>query len=203
MLPLKEKKERALGTKLFLKAERCSSPKCALTRRPYRPGMHGKSRKVLSEYGRQLLEKQKIKISYGLNEKQIRTIFQKALKKPAAIKDFIIQELETRLDNVVFKLGLASSRRIARQIVSHGHILVDGRKVSTPSFKVGVENLISIRPQSKNLSNFKDLSNILKNYQPPAWLTLDKEKMEGKVLVFPQEVDGVFDISLVTDYYSR
>jgi len=203
MLPLKEKKERALGTKLFLKAERCSSPKCALTRRPYRPGMHGKSRKVLSEYGRQLLEKQKIKISYGLNEKQIRTIFQKALKKPAAIKDFIIRELETRLDNVVFKLGLASSRRIARQIVSHGHILVDGRKVSTPSFKVGVENLISIRPQSKNLSNFKDLSNILKNYQPPAWLTLDKEKMEGKVLVFPQEVDGVFDISLVTDYYSR
>jgi len=203
MLPLKEKKERALGTKLFLKAERCSSPKCALTRRPYRPGMHGKSRKVLSEYGRQLLEKQKIKISYGLNEKQIRTIFQKALKKPAAIKDFIIRELETRLDNVVFKLGLASSRRIARQIVSHGHILVDGRKVSTPSFKVGVGDLISIRPQSKNLSNFKDLSNILKNYQPPAWLTLDKEKMEGKVLVFPQEVDGVFDISLVTDYYSR
>ena len=203
MLPLKEKKERALGTKLFLKAERCSSPKCALTRRPYRPGMHGKSRKVLSEYGRQLLEKQKIKISYGLNERQIRTIFQKALKKPAAIKDFIIRELETRLDNVVFKLGLASSRRIARQIVSHGHILVDGRKVSTPSFKVGVGDLISIRPQSKNLSNFKDLSNILKNYQPPAWLTLDKEKMEGKVLVFPQEVDGVFDISLVTDYYSR
>ena len=203
MLPLKEKKERALGTKLFLKAERCSSPKCALTRRPYRPGMHGKSRKVLCEYGRQLLEKQKIKISYGLNEKQIRTIFQKALKKPAAIKDFIIRELETRLDNVVFKLGLASSRRIARQIVSHGHILVDGRKVSTPSFKVGVGNLISIRPQSKNLSNFKDLSNILKNYQPPAWLTLDKEKMEGKVLVFPQEIDSVFDISLVTDYYSR
>ena len=203
MLPLKEKKERALGTKLFLKAERCSSPKCALTRRPYRPGMHGKSRKVLSEYGRQLLEKQKIKISYGLNEKQIRTIFQKALKKPAAIKDFIIQELETRLDNVVFKLGLAPSRRVARQIVSHGHILVNGRKVLVPSFKVGIGNLISIRPQSKNLSNFKDLPNTLKNYQPPAWLTLDKEKIEGKVLVFPQEVDGIFDISLVIDYYSR
>jgi len=165
--------------------------------------MHGKSRKVLSEYGRQLLEKQKIKISYGLNERQIRTIFQKALKKSAAIKDFIIRGLETRLDNVVFKLGLAPSRRVARQIVSHGHILVDGRKVSTPSFKVGVGDLISIRPQSKNLSNFKDLSNILKNYQPPAWLTLDKEKMEGKVLVFPQEVDGIFDISLVIDYYSR
>ena len=203
MQRVKEKKERALGAKLFLKAERCISPKCALTRRPYRPGMHGKSRKILSEYGRQLLEKQKIKISYGLNEKQIRTIFQKALKKSAAIKDFIIRGLETRLDNVVFKLGLAPSRRVARQIVSHGHILVNGRKVLVPSFKVGIGNLISIRPQSKNLSNFKDLPNTLKNYQPPAWLTLDKEKIEGKVLVFPQEVDGVFDISLVTDYYSR
>jgi len=203
MKKILEKKERALGAKLFLKAERCASPKCAFTRRAYRPGMHGKTRKALSEYGRQLLEKQKLKISYGLNERQIKKIFEKALKKSTDIKNFIIQELETRLDNVVFKLGLAPSRRVARQLISHGHFLVNGEKVSIPSFKVGVGSLISIRPQSKNLSNFKDLSAALKSYQPPAWLDLDKEKMEGRVLALPETSESAFDISPVIDYYSK
>ncbi len=203
MLHVKEKKERALGTKLFLKGERCGSSKCALTRRPYRPGMHGKKRKNISEYGHQLLEKQKIKYSYGLNETQIKKIFQEALKSSANIKDFVIKELESRLDNVAFKLGFAPSRRVARQLISHGHIAVNNKKVKVPSYKVNIGDVISIRPQSKNITNFKDLENNLKKYQPPTWLFLDKEKMEGKVLAFPQEVDGQFDINVVVDYYAR
>jgi len=203
MLHVKEKKERALGTKLFLKGERCGSSKCALTRRSYRPGMHGKKRKNISEYGHQLLEKQKIKYSYGLNETQIKKIFQEALKSSANIKDFVIKELESRLDNVAFKLGFAPSRRVARQLISHGHIAVNNKKVKVPSYKVNIGDVISIRPQSKNITNFKDLENNLKKYQPPTWLFLDKEKMEGKVLAFPQEVDGQFDINVVVDYYAR
>jgi small subunit ribosomal protein S4 len=203
MIHLKEKKERSLGVKLFLKGERCNSPKCALTRRPYRPGIHGKRRRVVSEYGHQLSEKQKIKFSYGLNERQLRTIFQKALKKPGAIKDFIVKALETRLDSTIFRLGIASSKRIARQMVSHGHILVNGKRVSAPSYKVLVGDVICIRPQSKEMSMFKDLKNSLKNYQVPTWLALDQEKIEGKVLSFPSEVDSAFDINLVVDYYSK
>jgi small subunit ribosomal protein S4 len=186
-----------------LKGERCGSSKCALTRRPYRPGMHGKKRKNISEYGHQLLEKQKIKYSYGLNETQIKKIFQEALKSSANIKDFVIKELESRLDNVAFKLGFAPSRRVARQLISHGHIAVNNKKVKVPSYKVNIGDVISIRPQSKNITNFKDLENNLKKYQPPTWLFLDKEKMEGKVLAFPQEVDGQFDINVVVDYYAR
>lgn len=203
MLHVKEKKERSLGVKLFLKGERCNSPKCALTRRPSRPGVHGKRRRVISEYGYQLSEKQKIKFSYGLNERQLRTIFQKALKKPGVIKNFIVRALETRLDSAIFRLGLVSSRRIARQIVSHGHILVNGKKVSAPSYKVLIGDIISIRPKSKEMPMFKDLKNTLKNYQLPTWLALDKEKTEGKVLAFPEEVDNTFDINLVVDYYSK
>lgn len=203
MLHLKEKKERSLGVKLFLKGERCNSPKCALTRRPYRPGIHGKRRRVVSEYGHQLSEKQKIKFSYGLNERQLRTIFQKALKKPGAIRDFIVKALETRLDSTIFRLGIASSKRIARQMVSHGHILVNGKRVSAPSYKVLVGDVICIRPQSKEMSMFKDLKNSLKNYQVPTWLALDQEKIEGKILAFPSEVDSAFDINLVVDYYSK
>lgn len=204
MKSVKEKKERALGVKLFLKGDRCNSPKCALTRRPSRPGVHGKSRRRnSSEYGRQLSEKQKIKFSYGLNERQIKTIFHKALKKTGNIKDFILKELEGRSDNVVSRLGLASSRRIARQLVSHGHIFINGKKISTPSYKVKVGDLITIRPQSKDLTIFKEIQNNLKNYQTPVWLALDKEKIEGRVLAFPSEVEGLFDINLVIDYYSR
>lgn len=203
MKSVKEKKERALGVKLFLKGERCNSPKCALTRRPSRPGVHGKARRRPSEYGRQLSEKQKIKFSYGLNERQIKTIFHKALGKTGNIRDFILRELETRLDNVVSKLGWTFSRRIARQLVSHGHILVNGKKIYTSSYKVKIGDLITIRPQSKDLTIFKEIQNNLKNYQTPVWLALDKEKIEGRVLAFPSDIEVSFDINLVIDYYSR
>lgn len=205
MIHLKEKKERSLGVKLFLKGDRCNSPKCALTRRPYKPGVHGhgKRRRIISEYGHQLAEKQKIKFSYGLNERQLMTIFHKAIKKPGAIKNFIVKELETRLDNVIFRLGFATSRRIARQLVSHGHIFVNEKRVSVPSYKVSIGDMISIRPQSKDFLMFKDLKNNLAKYQAPTWLALDPNKIEGKILGMPSEVDSVFDINVVVDYYSK
>lgn len=194
-----EKKERALGAKLFLKAERCSSPKCVTVRRPYRPGLHGQKRYSLSEYGKQLREKQKIQISYGLNSRQMQNLFKK--KKP----DEIIKILETRLDRVLFLLGLAGSMRIARQLVSHGHITVNGRRVTIPSCRVRISDVVAIRPGSIRMKVFEDLRTKLKQYEPPSWLTLDKEKLEGKCLAEPDASNIVlpFDINLVVQFYSR
>ncbi|MBI3638198.1 30S ribosomal protein S4 [Candidatus Wolfebacteria bacterium] len=200
----KEKKERSLGVKLFLKGERCSSPKCVTVRRPYRPGVHGKSRRrPLSEYGTQLLEKQRIKVSYGLGEKQLEKIFKNALAGSGSITDTIMNSLERQLVNVIFRLGLASSRISARQVVSHGHILVNGKKITIPSCVLRVGDLISIKPASKELLIFKDLPNIIKKYDPPLWLELDKEKLEGKIKSLPHNVEIPFDINLVVDYYSK
>lgn len=202
-----EKKERSLGMKLFLKGGRCSSPKCVMVRRPYRPGVHGKSRRrrALSEYGQQLLEKQRIKVSYGLKEAQIRRLFKEALiiKRGVAVDKNIVASLERRLDNVIFRFGLASSRVIARQLISHGHLLVNNKKVTIPSFSVKIGDFISIKPSSKNLLIFKDLPNTIKKYETPDWLKLDKEKLEGQVVSLPQDTKFPFDINLVIDYYSR
>ncbi|MEK7549269.1 MAG: 30S ribosomal protein S4 [Patescibacteria group bacterium] len=194
----KEKKERALGEKLFLKGTRCNSPKCAMVRRPYRPGMHGKRRRgALSEFGQQLLEKQRIKISYGLKESQIARIFEEASPRQ------IIGALERRLDNTVFRLGLAPSRITARQYIGHCHFLVNNKKVSIPSFLVRVGDTVSIKPASKNLLIFKELSNTIKKHNPPEWLEIDEEKIEGKVKSLPSDAELPFNINLVVDYYSR
>lgn len=199
----KEKKERALGVKLGLKAERCNSPKCAMVRRPYRPGVHGKSfRRALSEFGQQLLEKQKIKITYGLKEAQLRTIFKNA-SKTGSIGQTVINMLERRLDNIVFRLGFAPSRITARQYVNHGHFLVNGKKVNAPSYSVKVNDIISIKPSSKNLLIFKDLPDNIKKYNPPEWLQTDENKIEGKVKNMPSNVEMLFDMNLVVDYYSK
>jgi len=194
----KEKKERALGEKLFLKGIRCNSPKCAMVRRPYRPGMHGKRRHgALSEFGQQLLEKQRIKISYGLKESQIARIFKEASPRQ------IIGALERRLDNTVFRLGVAPSRITARQYISHGHFLVNNKKVTIPSFLVKVGDIISIKSASKNLLIFKELSNTIKKHNPPEWLEVDGEKIEGKIKSLPSDAELTFNINLVVDYYSR
>jgi len=200
----KEKLERALGVKLFLKGERCNSPKCAMVRRPTRPGMHGAKRKrALSEYGSQLLEKQRIKANYGLREAQLAKIVKSAIKKTGSVNDIIISELERQLSNAVFRLGLASSRMVARQLVSHGHILVNGKNISASSYAVKPNDAISIKPSSQKLLLFNDLSNKLKKYDSPVWLALDKDKLEGKALSLPQDVEMPFDIGLVVDYYSK
>lgn len=193
-----EKKERALGTKLFLKAERCNSPKCVTIRRPYRPGVHGQKRHSISEYGRQLHEKQKIQITYGLNNRQMRGLFKNHREK-------IIALLETRLDRVVYLLGLAASPRIARQLVSHGHIVVNGRKVTIPSYHVKIGDVIGIRSESRLIKIFEDLRTKLKQYEPPVWLVLDKEKLEGKCLAGPDasNTNFPFDSNLVVQFYSR
>lgn len=182
MMDNKCKKCRRAGEKLFLKGEKCFSPKCPLTRKPYPPGIFGKSkrkrvRRGLSEYGAQLREKQKIKFSYGLRERQ----FSNYLKEATPLFEL----LESRLDNVVFRLGFSDSRLGARQIVSHGHIMVNSRKVNIPSCRLKIGDKISIRPQSANKAVFKDLDIKLKKYNPPSWIKLDKIKKEGEIIGRP------------------
>lgn len=197
-----EKKERSLGTKLSIRGDRCESPKCALIRKPHKPGQHGKSFSKLSEFGTQLKEKQKIKFSYGLTDKQLRKIFSVASKSNDAIA-VITTLLESRLDNVVMRLGLVPSRSIARQMTSHGHFLVNGKRVKTPSYRVKVNDIITIKESAKSNLVFEEIENKLKNYEVPVWLALDKSKLEGKMESLPHGVDFPFNINLVVDYYSK
>lgn len=201
----KEKLERSLGVKLFLKGDRCNSPKCAMVRRPNRPGVHGaKRRRAPSEFGGQLMEKQRIRASYGLRESQLSAIVANAIKKTgAAAGEEIIGSLEGQFANVVFRLGLASSRTVARQLISHGHFLIGKKKIKAPFYSLKVGEIISISPKSKELLIFNDLSNKLKKYDVPEWLLLDKEKLEGKLLSLPKNIEIPFDINLVVDYYSK
>lgn len=200
-----EKKERALGMNLFLKGERCNSPKCVMVRRPYRPGLHGKKkRRAVSEYGQQLLEKQRIKASYGLKEAQLVRIVEGALRKKSGnVGEMIINALERQLFNVMFRLGFAPSRIVARQLTGHGHICVNGKKIDTPSYSVKVGDVVSIKTASRGLLIFKNLTDTIKKHEPPAWLSLDKEKIEGRVKNLPSEIETPIDINLVVDYYSK
>lgn len=196
-----EKKERALGTKLFLKATRCLSPKCAMVRRPTKPGIHGNQkggRKASSEYGRQLQEKQKVQLSYGLNNRQMRKLFRG--RKETGL---IMESLEKRLDNVVFRLGLADSRAIARQLINHGHVLVNKKKVTIPSYRVAVGEKIEINPNSRQSKLFAGLELKLKKFEPPKWLKLEKEKLVGELVSKPEDENLLFDLRLVAEYYSR
>jgi len=202
LLKAKEKKERALGTKLFLKGDRCNSPKCAMIRRPYKPGMHGKKRRSVSDFGLQLREKQKIQLTFGLNNRQLGKMFKELAVKGTMSGQDILNLLERRLDNAVFRLGFANSRIKARQLVSHGHFLVNGRKVTIPSYKVRVSDKITIRrmPLSKV---FEDLPIKLKKYEPPTWLKVDADKIIGEVVALPQESESHLNPSLVLEYFSR
>jgi small subunit ribosomal protein S4 len=199
MRRITEKKERALGVKLFLKPERCNSPKCVMIRRPYRPGVHGLRRGgPVSDYGRQLKEKQKIQLTYGLSNRQMSNLFKEPLER-------ILLTLEKRLDRVVFLLGFAPSPRVARQLVSHGHIHVNGRKVTIPSYHVRIGDVIAVRPESRKKKVFEGLSEKLKQYEPPAWLKLDKKELKGECLQNPkiEEINLAFDANLVGQFYSR
>ncbi len=201
MKSVKEKKERALGTKLFLKAERCSSHKCVMIRRPYRPGQHGqKRRRALSDYGNQLQEKQKIQIVYGLTNRQMRNVFRAHAGNP----EKIVATFEKRLDRVVYLLGLATSPRIARQLVSHGHIIINEKKVNIPSYEVKQGDVIGVRSRSKGLELFSDISARLKKHEPPQWLKLDADKLQGICEGEPSE-DAMlaFDINTVGQFYMR
>ena len=172
-------------------------------RKSYRPGLHGKGRHSVSEFGQQLNEKQKIKASYGLRESQMQKVFSAAAKNPGVTGNMILQLLERRLDNAVFRLGLAPSRSVARQLVGHGHIMVNAKKVSAPSYLVKAKDQISIRMQSKDSPVFKELPESLKKYEEPSWLRLDKEKQSGEVLALPKDFEVPFDVNMVVDYYSK
>lgn len=204
MFNTQEKRERALGTKLFLKAHRCNSPKCATIRNPQLPGVHGKARRrPPSEVGIQLREKQKIKAAYGIREAAMSKVFASANKNPGVTGQMIGVFLERRLDNVVYRLGFAPSRSVARQLVGHGHITVNGRKVSIPSYLVRVNDAIAIRAQSAAHPLFANVRESLKQYEVPVWLSLDKEKLEGRVVSAPKDFDMPFDVNMVVDYYSK
>ncbi len=195
---------RRFGQKLGLN-ERCLSHKCALLRRRYRPGVHGRKPKVLSLYGRQLLEKQRVRFSYLISEKQMKNYVKLAKSSKKSAPEALIEILERRLDNVVWRAGYVPAKTTARQLVSHGHFLVNGQKMRSPSYLVKEGDVISIRPQSRDLKVFEDLPQRLKFYKPPSWLSIDPNTLETKVLKLPQasEIQHNFNLGLVIDFYSR
>lgn len=189
-----------------MKGERCFGQKCAMIRRPFAPGVHGKNRRrQLSEYGRQLAEKQKVRFAYGVSEKQLKNYFSKVSGRKGNKGEHLLMELEKRLDNVVFRLGWASSRRLARQTVSHGHITVNGRRVDIPSYRVKKDDLIRVKAGSQEKDYFKNIKTFIKKYGAPGWLILDKEKMEGKIIDEPkvEEVGKIGEWGMIVEYYSR
>lgn len=185
----------------------CGREKCALKRKPYPPGVHGKSfRRGLSEFGQQLREKQKVKFLYGLRETQFRNYIDKAAAQRAIPSgEAIIRNLEMRLDNVVYRLGLAPTRAGARQMVNHGHILVNEKRVNIPSYKVKVGDAVAIRQGSLQKGVFMNLAMAVKKYAPPLWLELDKTNYAGKIISYPPADDLIrsYNLSSIVEYYSR
>ena len=194
---------RREGQKLFLKGDRCYSSKCAIDRRGYAPGQHGQGRSKISDYGLQLREKQKAKRFYGLQETQFRNLFDKAARKTGITGENLLILLETRLDNVVFRLGFASSRKEASQLVNHGHFKVNGRKVNIPSYEVKAGDVITVKEKSTNSPKFKEVKEM--TITVPSWLTVDVEKLEGKILSVPTraEIDTPVAEHLIVELYSK
>ncbi|MDI6603052.1 MAG: 30S ribosomal protein S4 [Patescibacteria group bacterium] len=209
MLKSKCKICRRLGVKLFLKGEKCLSPKCSMIKRAYPPGQKRKRKpSPFSEYGRALREKQKLKNWYNLKEKQFKNYVKKILKRQGKVEDapsLLIKILESRLDNVVFRLGFANSRAQAQQLVSHGYFLVNGKSINIPSYLVKKGDTVSIKAQKTKKAIFQNLKNLLKKYKTPNWLALDIEKLEGKVIAEPSLEEAVppVEISVIFEFYSR
>lgn len=204
----KEKLSRKVGENLGLKAERSFSPKSAFLKKPYRPGQHGKARRrALSEFGAQLLEKQKIKFTYGINEKQLKRCFNEAMQRKGATGNLMLSILERRFDNAIYRSGFASSRNISRQLVSHGHFLINGKKVNTPSYQVKIADMISIKPRSRPKQMFFDLANKLKKHEMPSWLEIDKKNFEIKIKGKPEnennDLPKNFNMNLIIAFYSK
>jgi len=200
----KEKKERALGEKLFLKAYRCNSAKCAMLRRPHRPGVHGKAmRRSGSDFGVQLKAKQKFKLSYGVNESQLKAIFLGASASKGSTAEKIVETLERRLDNAIFRAGLADSRIMARHFITRGHFLVNGKRTTSPSYETGKGDVIAVRPESASKGPFRELVDKLTKFSPPVWLRVDKDKLAAEVTSLPRDLEPAFDIGAVVEYFSK
>jgi len=194
---------RREGMKLFLKGERCLTEKCAIERRSYPPGEHGRGRIKQSEYLLQLREKQKARRYYGLLENQFRTYYEKANKQGGVTGETLLQMLETRLDNVVYRLGFAASRAQARQLVRHGHFFVNGRRVNIPSFQVKPDDVVTLKTGSTAEQIVRDATDLTAAVAP--WLQADHDGLTGKVLKQPEraEIDTPVQESLIVELYSK
>jgi len=200
---------RRAGEKLFLKGERCFSPKCAMIKRPYAPGQKSKKRRrPLSEYGKELKEKQKLRNWYNLKEKQFKNYVKKLLDKKGKMEDaplFLIKKLESRMDNIVFRSGFVLSRRKARTLVSHGYFLVNGRASNIPSRQLKEGDIISVKPQKLKKNIINGFKQLIKKQKPASWLKLNKEKLEVEIIGAPtlEEVAPPVDILSIFEFYSR
>jgi small subunit ribosomal protein S4 len=201
---------RREGEKLFLKGARCFSPKCSFEHRPYPPGQHGHEsqyrRGRASDYSLQLREKQKVRRIYGVLERQFRRYFAEALRRPGMTGANLLSILESRLDNAVYRLGFAESRDHARQLVSHGHFNVNGRRVDVPSVMLRPGDEVSVREGSRKRVYFKDINAVLETRPPvPEWLSLDTNTLTGQVLRLPErvEIEAPINEQLIVEYYSR
>ena len=197
---------RREGMKLFLKGAKCFSDKCPIEKRNFPPGQHGRDRKAkIVGYGLQLREKQKAKRIYFALEGQFREYYEKATRAQGVTGELLLQQLERRLDNVAFRLGFASSRRQARQLVRHGHVEVNGRKVNIPSYQVSVGDEIKVRPNSSKLTVVESAREFASHQNAPAWLSIDAANLSGKVLSLPKrdEVNLPVNEQLIVELYSK
>jgi ribosomal protein S4, bacterial/organelle type len=196
---------RREGTKLFLKGDRCLSGKCAIDRRPTPPGQHGAARKQAKEYGSQLREKQKARRYYGVLETQFRNYFAKAQKIEGMTGSNLLSLLERRLDNTIYRMGMAESRKEARQLVLHGHFRLNGKKATVPSMLVRTGDIISLAEGSRSSEKFKTLIDELDTKISPKWLELDREHITARVVALPvrEDVDFPFEEHLIVELYSK
>ena len=197
---------RREGMKLFLKGAKCFSEKCPVEKRNFAPGQHGKDRKAkVVGYGLQLREKQKAKRIYFTLEKQFRNYFEKASAKKGVTGEALLQQLERRLDNVVYRMGFASSRRQSRQLVRHGHVSVNGRKVNIPSFQVSAGNEVAVRERSRELVVIQSAKEFTSHQPSPNWLEVDRDALKGRVTALPKREDINLPINeqLIVELYSK
>jgi small subunit ribosomal protein S4 len=196
---------RREGAKLFLKGTRCYTKKCSFERRPTPPGQHGVRRRKMGDFGIQLREKQKVRRVYGVLERQFRNYYREAESQTGVTGEALLQSLETRLDNVVFRLGFASSRAQARQLVSHGHFAVNGVPTNVPSYALKPGDRIEVRESRRAREAFKTIKETIRSHQAPDWLSLDAAKLSGTVASVPRRDQMPLDLSeqLVVEYYSR
>ena len=196
---------RREGLKLFLKGSRCYTKKCSFERRPSPPGQHAVRRRKVGEYGLQLREKQKVRRVYGILERQFRNYYRVASTQSGVTGEALLRTLELRLDNVVFRMGFATSRAQARQLVGHGHFAVNGRPTNIPSFQLKPGDKVEVRESRRSREPFKLAKETLKNHQAPEWLSIDAATLAGTVADFPRRDQMPLDLNeqLVVEYYSR
>ena len=196
---------RREGAKLFLKGTRCYTKKCSFERRPTPPGQHGVRRRKMGEFGIQLREKQKMRRVYGVLERQFRNYYREAESTTGVTGEALLQRLETRLDNVVFRLGFASSRAQARQLVAHGHFAVNGTATNLPSYSMKPGDRVEVRESRRSREAFKVIKETIRSHTAPEWLSLDAAQLAGSVSTLPRRDQMPLDLSeqLVVEYYSR